>query len=268
MIIKRLAQALRNQDWFAVFVEILVVIVGLMLAFQLDRWWEQRGDRAQEAQYVARLIVDIETDIEALEYAVGLQTVRLEMADLLMDVVTDPELATRRPVEFLGAILQSSFLYTPIPTTHTFDDLRSTGNTRLLRSSGIKDLLYDYYGYEKNQRQFDAIWFPKEIHHLKIASGISSHEQDRYIQDNWVFFRSQDMDQVRNAEYDHDSIRETVGRFLERQEFIDWLPQTRQMQLLQIRRNELILEKANTLQETLLEYLDSPVSSIQPAPQE
>jgi len=27
--------------------EIIVVIVGLMLAFQLDRWWEQRGERAQ-----------------------------------------------------------------------------------------------------------------------------------------------------------------------------------------------------------------------------
>jgi len=186
-----------------------------------------------------------------------LQTVRLEMADLLMDVVVDPEVATHRPVEFLGAVLQSTFLYTPILTTHTFEDLRSTGNMRLMRSSGIKDLLHDYYGYEANQRQFHAIWFPKEIHHLKIASGITSHEQDRFIQENWVFFRPQDMEQVRDAEYDLDSVRASVERFLGRQEFVDWLPQTRQMQLLQIRRNESILEKANALQEKLSEYLDS-----------
>ena len=141
MIIKRMAQAIRRQDWFTVFVEILVVIVGLMLAFQLDRWWEQRGDRAQEAQYVARLIVDVQADIESLEYALELQSLRLDLATLLMDVVADPELAMRRPVEFLGAIVQSSYLYTPVLTAHTFEDLRSTGNMRLLRDPDIKNLL-------------------------------------------------------------------------------------------------------------------------------
>ena len=49
MIIKRMARFIRQHDWSAVIVEIIVVIVGLMLAFQLDRWWEQRGERAQEA---------------------------------------------------------------------------------------------------------------------------------------------------------------------------------------------------------------------------
>ena len=37
MNIRRMARFIREHDWFAVFVEILVVIVGLMLAFQLDR---------------------------------------------------------------------------------------------------------------------------------------------------------------------------------------------------------------------------------------
>ncbi|MDJ0812732.1 MAG: hypothetical protein QNJ23_03330 [Woeseiaceae bacterium] len=257
MIIKRMAQAIRRQDWFTVFVEILVVIVGLMLAFQLDRWWEQRGDRAQEAQYVARLIVDVQADIESLEYALELQSLRLDLATLLMDVVADPELAMRRPVEFLGAIVQSSYLYTPVLTAHTFEDLRSTGNMRLLRDPDIKNLLYDYYGYEADQRQFEAIWFPQELHHFKLAAGINSLEQERFIQDTWVFFRPDIMQEVRTADVDEDDLRATLDRFLSRQEFVDWLPQTRNMQQLQIRRNESILEKARSLQGRLTEYLAS-----------
>ena len=62
------------------------------------------------------------------------RSIRRDMANLLMAVVADPEEATRRPVEFLGAILQSTFLYTPIPTSHTFEDLGSTGNMRLIRN--------------------------------------------------------------------------------------------------------------------------------------
>ena len=176
MIIKRMARFIRQHDWSAVIVEIIVVIVGLMLAFQMDRWWEQRGDRAQEAEYIARLIADVADDLEALGFAVEFQTMRLDMADLLMAVVADPEEATRRPVEFLGAIVQSTYLYTPIPTSHTFEDLRSTGNMRLILNPEIKDLLHDYYGYDADQRQFQVIWFGKELHHLKLAAGITSHE--------------------------------------------------------------------------------------------
>lgn len=257
MIVKRLAHAIARQDWFAVFVEIFVVIVGLMLAFQLDRWWEAQGDRTQEAAYVERLISDIEIDIEALELSVELQTVRRDMADLLIAVAADPLAAEDRPVEFLGAILQSTFLYTPIPTAHTFEDLRSTGNMGLLQNPDIKHLLYDYHGYHANQRMFDAIWFEKELHHLKLASGISSHEQDRFIHDTWFYFGPEDIGDVREATYDLESVRTTVRRFLARREFLDWLPQTRIMQLEQIRRNESALGKANALHAALNDYLES-----------
>jgi hypothetical protein len=257
MIIQRFAQALRQQDWFAVFVEILVVIVGLMLAFQLDRWWEQRGDRAQEVQYVERLIADVETDLEALHFAVELQTIRLEMAELLMAVVADPEEAIRRPVEFLGAVLQSSYLFTPIPTSHTFDDLRSTGNMRLLRDTDFKDLLHDYYGYEANQRQFQEIWFQWQFRHLELAAGVVSHDQENYIQDTWLYFGPDNIEEVREATMDGDALQASVERFLERQELIDWLPQMRAMQILQIKRNESMLEKAEAVLSELQAYRES-----------
>ena len=257
MIIKRMAQAIRRQDWFAVFIEILVVIVGLMLAFQLDRWWEQRGDRSQEVQYIERLIADVQADIEAVEFALELQTVRLEMAELLMAVAADPEEATDRPIEFLGAVAQSSYLFTPIPTSHTFDDLRSTGNMRLLRNADLKDLLHDYYGYEANQRQFQENWFRWQLRHLALGAGVLSHEQETYIQDMWVTFGPQNIEEVRKATIEPDSLRESVQRFLERQELIDWLPHTRAMQLQQILRNKSILDKTNAILSELQGYLDS-----------
>lgn len=90
MIIKRMARFIREHDWSAVIVEIIVVIVGLMLAFQLDRWWEQRGERVQEAEYVARLIADVESDLPNIEHAINLASLRKNMAELLMAVVDDP----------------------------------------------------------------------------------------------------------------------------------------------------------------------------------
>ena len=59
MILRRLAQALRNQNWFTVFVEIMVVIIGLLIGFQVDRWWEKAKTAREEANYLSLLKDDV-----------------------------------------------------------------------------------------------------------------------------------------------------------------------------------------------------------------
>ena len=48
MILHSIAKSFRKQDYSVVLIELLVVIIGLVLAFQIDRWWEERDDRARE----------------------------------------------------------------------------------------------------------------------------------------------------------------------------------------------------------------------------
>lgn len=112
-MLKKIAAYLRQHDWFAVGIEVFVVMIGLMLAFQLDRWRESIAERRQEQTYVDRLIADIETDIPAIEYAIALQSLRLELIELLMDVAQDPAAATEEPVVFLGSVNQAAYTYTP-----------------------------------------------------------------------------------------------------------------------------------------------------------
>jgi hypothetical protein len=40
MILRRLKEHLQQNNWFAVILELVVVVFGLFLAFQLDRWYE------------------------------------------------------------------------------------------------------------------------------------------------------------------------------------------------------------------------------------
>ncbi len=89
-----------------------------------------------------------------------------------MDVSNDPAVATARPVEFLGAVSQAAFTYTPSLTSHTFADLRSTGNIRLLLDQEVKDALYDYYGFDANQRQFRPLQFSTHRARLERANSV------------------------------------------------------------------------------------------------
>jgi hypothetical protein len=44
MILSRITKALREQNWFAVAIEFVIVVAGVMLAFQITAWNETRGD--------------------------------------------------------------------------------------------------------------------------------------------------------------------------------------------------------------------------------
>jgi len=237
-VLKRIVRFIRQHDWFAVIVEVLVVAIGLLLAFQLDRWREERQERVQERVYVERLTTDVTTDVPAIEYAIQLQTLRLALIDLLIDVARDPQAAAEDPVLFLGAISQSAYTYTPTLTSHTFENLRATGDLQLLLSQGVKDSLFAYYGYDESQWQYRPLQFSTEFRHFELAAGILTMEQEIYLQDNWLFFRPDNIAEARKARPDASEVIAAAERLQNRPELVAWLPTVRSMQMEQIAVHE------------------------------
>lgn len=58
MLLGRVMRSLRGRDWFSVGVELLVVILGVVLGLQASDWASERRDRAEEQQYLRRLLDD------------------------------------------------------------------------------------------------------------------------------------------------------------------------------------------------------------------
>jgi hypothetical protein len=254
VITERFARYVRQHDWFAVLIEVGVVIVGLMLAFQLDGWVEQRGERRMEAEYVDRLIDDLEADVTAIQFAIDLATLRLRLVDLLMEVSRDPAAALSRPVEFLGAVNQAAFTYTPSLTTHTFEDLRSTGNMRLILNQNLKDALYDYYGFDQSQRQYRPLQFSTEHRHFELAAGVLSHEQELFVQETLKILNPEDMDEIENAELNIEQVDLAAQRFSQRTGLIAWLPQVRHLQVEQTDVHEERLSRGKAVLDVLYSY--------------
>jgi len=43
MILRKLADAIRQQNWFTVVLEILIVVIGILIGLQVDGWNERRA---------------------------------------------------------------------------------------------------------------------------------------------------------------------------------------------------------------------------------
>lgn len=253
-MLKRLARFIRTFDWPAVAIEILVIIIGLMLALQLDRWWQDQVERREEREYVDRLIADMEADIPAIEYAIELQSLRLELIDLLMEVAGNPQRALREPAVFLGAVNQSAYTYTPALTSHTFENLRATGDLGLVGSQAVKDILFEYYGFDEEQRQYRPLQFETESRHFALAAGILSPAQEVFLQDTWLFFRPDNMEEVRAKKLDTEEVLATAQRLQQRSDLVAWMPYVRSMQLEQIGVHEARLRRARDALEALHAY--------------
>ena len=55
MILRRLAEAIREQNWFTVFIEFMIVVSGIFVGLQVDDWNKSRLDRADERIFLLRL---------------------------------------------------------------------------------------------------------------------------------------------------------------------------------------------------------------------
>lgn len=253
-MLKRIALHIRRHDWFAVAVEILVVVIGLLLAFQFDRWREAGVERAEERVYVQRLIADVEKDIPEIRYAIDLQSLRLELADLLIAAVETPEVALDKPVLFIGAVNQAAFTYTPELTSHTFENLRSTGDLRLIRSESVKNALFDYYGFDASQRQYRPLQFATEARHFELVAGVLTLAQDVYLQDEWLIFVPDTIAAIEAAAPPDGDVLEVALRLAERDDAVAWLPYVRQMQAEQVMIHGMRLDRAREVLALLLAY--------------
>ena len=54
MILRRFMQHVTDQNWFAVWIDLLVVVIGIFLGLQVTDWNEARQERVTESQYIAR----------------------------------------------------------------------------------------------------------------------------------------------------------------------------------------------------------------------
>ncbi|HKJ19009.1 MAG TPA: hypothetical protein VJ984_16770, partial [Xanthomonadales bacterium] len=144
-----------------------------------------------------------------------------------------------------------------ILTNHTFDDMRSTGNLRLLREAEIKKALFSYYNFDQDQKQYRPLQFLSESRHFELAAGILSHDEARLVQDTLDIVQPGELDNIDRSLLTPDEIQTTVQRFLENEALIEWLPETRQLQVEQLVNNEIRLDNARNVLKLLRDYSET-----------
>jgi hypothetical protein len=132
-----MANALRQQDWFTVVLEVLIVVVGILLGLRVDDWNQARRDRATEAAYIERLLVDTANNVEQVELRARSY---LDRADSLERIAA--AIDSGRVGQIAADDLTRAFCYWYIPESvrlqsATYDEMTATGGLELLRDQRV-----------------------------------------------------------------------------------------------------------------------------------
>lgn len=218
MPLRKLSEAIRTQDWFAVIIEVLVVVVGIFLALQVDAWNESRKERALETRYLERLDADIENDIEAMEFGLDLAWDRHEMGQMLLEALDDPTVATNDPTRFVTAIEQAGWTFVPPINDTTFEEIKFSGNLGVISNEDLRQAISGYYKLVERNQQWNYLREANQIAYMQTSTGILSSAQQRKI--DFLSGREDPEDFKEAADITAEEARETLEKMSATPEFV------------------------------------------------
>ncbi len=146
MLLRRVMKHVRDQNWLAVGIDFLIVIVGVFIGIQVANWNDARVETQRETIYLAALkedfnqiIAELEADARSYESMANAMTFLLGQSQKPSPdtSVEDLNNAAEQLIKMEG---------TPI-VADTYSNLTGSGDLSILKSQALKNELASFYSY-------------------------------------------------------------------------------------------------------------------------
>lgn len=66
MILRSVTKHVREQNWFAVGLDFVIVVLGVFIGIQVSNWNDARVDEGRARAYLERISLDLDADLDTL----------------------------------------------------------------------------------------------------------------------------------------------------------------------------------------------------------
>ena len=144
MLLRRITQHVKDQNWFAVLIDFAIVVFGVFIGIQVANWNEDRQQRVDEAEIIERVADDfarIKLDAERSRnfHRQITSDLTIVVKSLRSENLADSDIVAVKRALFLGTTFQTS-----ADRSGTTRELLSSGQANLLRDKGLLEALVAY----------------------------------------------------------------------------------------------------------------------------
>jgi len=138
MILSRVAKHLKEQHWTAVFLDFIIVVVGVFVGLQAQDWNQARQDRALEHQYLERLRNDFAQSVKDAQTNIKWMQREFRLEGLMVARLRECHLDDKQRADFAEGIYLTGRFEPPPLVRGTIDELRSSGRMAIIEDLTLR----------------------------------------------------------------------------------------------------------------------------------
>jgi hypothetical protein len=171
--------------------EILLVVIGILIALQINNWNEDRLDRKLEREYMASMANDLRLDIDSIETTTAGNEILLAGLDRLLDLVANEEEGADYERQlFLHSLVYTYWYLTAEFSELTMTQLKSSGSLLLIRDEEVRNAMLMYeQAMDESEYQFDEMkhyFHVQEESQKQLFNTVLSKKAFVFIEENYL----------------------------------------------------------------------------------
>ena len=146
MLLRRITQHVKEQNWFAVGIDFCIVVIGVFIGIQVANWNEYRTEDRREQIYLERLDLEFDMVEERLNRAILAAEAGQNAVDQLIKAYSiGPDAFPTPQGKGPGELFWESFTnIRPATPPAAFKELVASGDLSLLKNEALRAALYEF----------------------------------------------------------------------------------------------------------------------------
>ena len=145
MILRRVIDHVRRQEWTAIGIDFIIVVVGVVIGIQVANWNESRREQQRAQGYLWRIHDDLAADLGSLARHEIFWRKVIEHGHQAIRYAETGERVDGSAWKTLLSFYQASQLFPWISRDTTYQELRSAGELALISDDSLRAALAEYY---------------------------------------------------------------------------------------------------------------------------
>ncbi|MDB2438097.1 hypothetical protein N9W89_05235 [Hellea sp.] len=144
MIFRRIKAHVEKENWFAVFLDFCIVVVGVFIGIQVANWNASQFEAREETAIIERLQSDFKRIEQDADRSLAFHTQMTEDMRTVLRSLRSGELKDENIPAFERALLLGTGFQTSADRSGSFTELMSSGRGNILRDRDLLHALVDY----------------------------------------------------------------------------------------------------------------------------
>ncbi|MBK7869320.1 MAG: hypothetical protein IPJ74_00890 [Saprospiraceae bacterium] len=155
---RKIRQKLLSENKFGKYLiyaigEIFLVVIGILIALQINNWNEERKDSIKEQQILSQLKEDYEANLKQLDQKISSRMSIIQAGNEILKYIDQPTNIHNDSIVSKLSVISGWATFDPIQ-----NDLFVSGNIRLIKNSKLKRLLSNWSSDIVALQEVEVIW--------------------------------------------------------------------------------------------------------------